>query len=676
MVKRGARPDLRVVLLAGALASAWGCSGRSPEDWVARVESLEGAVQLAVDPGAPLQPARAGLHIRIGGRLETGPSSKAVLHLRNGGQLTIQPGSVVHFRSNMPERELHLALQQGAVIGQGSEVEASELVITTGGQRVKLAGRSSVRVSAADPNELSKVSVIYGEATVEQSGKTVTVHESQELVLGQERRPSDAAPARLDAGAAPDAAPEVTATELVFYLQASGKGKVLVRRPGERKFTRVKNGEVITIRPGTEIKLLGQSTAMVGVEKGTGTIVRGPAQVLVEKGPAPAEGAKPTVRLQSVGDDMQISSRGKPGTEGTPFHAEGVTIVPRVTYRRIEMRVRRERGRALLSVSAGEATLTGKAGKVVKVEAGQDAVLSRGTIAGPNMPGGAPLEVKSGGSMRVFTPSAQLPVTFRWTLPEGATSSLVEVSRSPSMSSPIFSDAIRRKSLTVPALGHGTVYWRVRPVQNDGSPGAGVEGKLALIKDTSYRRLKDQQAPKNTIHESYGNTTVYYQNMLPRFTFRWEAMTGASQYQIKIYREQSLIQPLYSSETRGTSISVAGGKLGEGNFIWYVAGRGGSGEHLRSTKSNRLSIRYDNATPDLQIIYPPNGITVSGASLEANGVTTPGSRVSINGREASLDETSRFTQTVALKPGLNHIIFLVVDPRRGASYYLRQVTRK
>jgi hypothetical protein len=434
----------------------------------------------------------------------------------------------------------------------------------------------------------------------------------------------------------------------------------------------VRRGEPVAIKPGTELKLVGKSTVVVAAEKGgAGTTVTGPAQLVVHEGHKDESG-KTAPRIETTSGEMQIALAGKPGGAGAPFTVEGVKIATRVTHRRLDVKVRKEKGRALLTVGAGEATLVGK-DRTLRLEAGQEAVLAKGKIAGPSMPPPAPLEIKSGGTMRVFSASPTIPVTFRWT-PEGGTASLVEVSRSPGFDHPLFSDVIQRRALTIPAVGKGTLYWQVKPVNATGAPtGKAASGKLMVVKDTSHRVIK-VQAPRNTIHESFGNTTVYYQNFVPRFTFRWEPMPEAASYQVKILREQNLAKPIIVDETRATSLTLGPGKLGEGTYIWYVAGRAG-GTLIKTTKGNRLAIKYDNATPDLQIVYPPNGAAVAG-DIEVKGVAIPGSRVLVNGQPATLDDTFRFTHTVRLKPGVNHLVFLVVDTRRGSSYYLRRVTRQ
>lgn len=651
------------LLVALGLGLVGGCSGKPAADWVARLEAATGSVEVVDAPGLAPRVGHVGLYLRVGAQLRTGVDSRAVLALRNGGRLAVQPNSLVQFASEAPARQLRVGLKSGSVIGKASEVAASELVVGVGARTVRLAAAAAAEITAREKHEDSTILVTYGEAEVEGPDGKRRVVEGETFTFTPPRRP--------DAGARKaEPPPSVQAPPLVFFLEATGKGRVLIRAPGGRGFVVVRKGVPVQIRPGTEVLVSRGATVHLGDEKGKATLLTGPAQVKLLEVAGQEHGGS-SVKLESLGASMHISAAGEAGKTAAPLELEGVKVTPRIAYRRLEVKSRRERGRSVLSVISGEALLEGKSTRL-RLEAGQEAVLHAGDISGPHGPPPAAMEVKGPGALRVFTASPSIPVTFRWQA--GKHGALVEVGRP---ERPLFSDIIRRSLLTLPQLPRGAHQWRVRRLDGNGVPEpGGIEGRLLLVKDTSFRSLKDRQAPRNIIHESYGNTTVYYQNVLPRFTFRWEPMASRARYQVKIYREQALGTPVFTGETSQCELSVPRGKLGEGAFLWYVAGRQPDGTLIRSTSSRRLAIRYDNATPDLQIIYPQNGLRVEEPTLETRGVTIPGSRVTINGVRAELDETYRFTHSVKLKPGLNVIVYLVTDRRRGSSYYLREVTRK
>jgi hypothetical protein len=639
------------------LVGAWGCGSKErPPDWVAAVESYTGTVTVAPKGQGPAKAVAKGQVLRVGDRLETASKSEAVLVLRNGGRITVKPDSVVLFRSRQPEKELSLALEQGSVLGTGSKVEGGELVITVGERKIRLSRTTSATVVVGEELEgAPKVLVTAGEAVVEGPGGKRTVVAGQEVVLIAQ---PDAAPPTPDAGVEPASKPTN------YFLRSVGRGRVLIKRPGEDRFTPVRRGQWVEIPRGTLIKLLRRARAQLGPEKGKGSIIAGPGVMLVKEGGG----------TEAVRGEIVLSERGKPGTQGSAFEVDGVTITPRVTHEKVDVRIRRKARGATVMVVAGEAELKAK-DKTVVAEAGQEVNVVGGTIGAPRMPPPAPFQVKHFGTLRVFTGEVRMPVTFRWKKGE-AKSALVQVSRYPSMARALFADVIKRQTLTIPGVTRGSLHWQVTPIGEDGQPGEPEKGRLLLIKDTSHRVLKDYRPPRNTIHESFGNTTVFFQNRPPRFTFTWNPIEGAARYHLKVFREQNLQDPVVSEVTKKTKVTLRTGKLGEGTYLWYVVGRKPDDSLVRALKGRKLSVRFDNATPDVQIVYPRNGITVGEATIEAKGVTIPGSKVFIDGKEAELDKASRFSHPVSLKPGVNYIYFRVVAPKRGASIYLRRVTRK
>lgn len=668
IVVRRRLPILVVTLASVALLSACDCGKKgAPEDWVARVVTSSGTVSLKVAAGEGVRPAQADDYLRVGGSMITGKDGKATLALRNGGQLDILPNTTLTLRSNRPASKLDLKLLSGSVESTASKVAASELVINVGGRKVRLGSAARATITLPDGSVKGAAVVVnFGTASVDrQDGVTQKVVAGETLKLNVAA--ATKAKPKADAGVPRQDADSVKASPIVLYLASTGRGRVLYRQPGERGFRRLRGRKAVAIKPDTELKLGRRARVRVGPEKGKGMTLRGPAQLIVRAGEPDASG-KRAVRVESKAGDLAIRERGKPGKPGGKLTVDGVTIATRVTWKRIDVDVKRERGRATVVVHRGEALLTDASGKVTRVEAGQRATIKGGAVSGPSQPPPGRLQIKRPGSMRVFTARRRLPVTLRWDPGQGDV--LVEVARNRRFSGALFADVIKRDVLTLP-VPRGPLYWRVRPMQG-GKPQKGTRGRLSLLVDTSYRRLKSKP-PKNTITPT--NTRVYYQNALPRFTFSWKRISGAVRYQFKIYRETNLSKPLVRKDTRRTTFRLRR-PLSEGRYLWYVSGRDRRGKVLRGMSGRTLTIRYDNATPNLQIIYPRNGLKVSKASLEVRGIAIRGSRVFVNGAAATLDESYRFRHTVNLKPGENKIVFRVEDKRRGSSIYLRYVTRR
>ncbi|MFH1131177.1 MAG: FecR domain-containing protein [Pseudomonadota bacterium] len=660
-----------LVLLCVSVALGSGCAGAPPEDWVAKIVQVNGSV-LTRHGSSKLQSAQKGDYLRAGARMETRANSHALLMLSDGGSLTIKAGSIVFFRSGHTQgKELNLKLEQGSVVSTGSKVEAGDLVIDVGAKRIRLKSRTTATIEAASSISADPLVLVeYGAAIVQgDKGAAKRILAGETLMLTM--TDPTTTPLVSDGGGEDDQSIEQRGA---FYLKPTGTGYVRIRRPNEQKFNNVLGRKVVEIPSGTQMDLGIGTTVLVGSKPGEGRTLHGPAQVTVSNGQSGVSDGTSTIALNDIDKLLRITAEGELGKQGTPFQVEGVTMVPRVVFERSEVAIRRGAGQSTLTVLAGEAVLKGQ-GKTLRLEAGQQAVLRRGEINGPIMQTASPLKLRSSGNIRVFL-SEQVPITFRWDSKSGDKGHLVEVSPNRSMVRPWFSDVLQRGALTLKSPLVGSMFWRIRPQEAIGKFGKGVKGEIQLVPDTSNRFLKWKARPKNTIREVDGDTIVYYQNLLPDFTFLWRSIPRTKFYQLKIFREQKLTTPLVLVQSNTTQVELKA-KLLEGRYLWYVVGRDSSGNLVRATKSQRLGIIYDNATPDLQIRYPPRqGITVSSPTVEVRGVTTNGSEVFINEEAVVLDATSRFWHQVQLVPGTNQILFRVKDSRGGMSYYFRRVTRK
>ncbi|PID39758.1 MAG: hypothetical protein CSA24_00435 [Deltaproteobacteria bacterium] len=658
---------LVATLASATLLYACECGKKGvPGDWVARVSATAGTVSIKTAVGESVRRAKVDDYLRVGGSLITDKDGKATLVLRNGGKLDVSPNTTLTLSSDKPTRKVDLKLLSGSVESTASKVAASELVINVGGRKVRLGSAAKATVTLPEGwVKRAAVVVSFGTASVDrQDGVTqkVVAGETLNLTLAAAKpKPKPDAGVRADVSV-------VTASPIVFYLKSTGHGRVLYRKPGERRFSRLRRPKTVPITPGTELELARGASVQVGLEKDKGMTLRGPAELIVRASGEDASGEQ-LLRVESKAGDLAIRKRGEVGKRGGKLSVDGVTIATRVTWKRIDVDVKRARGVATVVVRRGVALLTDASGKVTRVEAGQNATIKNGAVYGPTQPPLARLQVERPGAIRVFNAARRTPVSLRWDRGQGDV--LVEVARNSAFRGALFADVIKRNALTLPSVPRGALYWRIRPLQG-GTPTKGTQGSLSLLVDTSHRVLKSRP-PRNTITPT--NTRVYYQNALPRFTFSWQPIAGAVRYQFKIFRERNLSKPLVRKDTRRTTYRLRR-PLSEGRYLWYISGRDRRGKVLRGMSGRTLTIRYDNATPNLQIVYPRNGLTVSKATLEVRGVTIRGSRVFVNGAAATLDEAYRFWHTVSLKPGANRIVFRVEDKRRGSSIYLRHVTRR
>lgn len=682
------------------VAAAWlavvalaGCRDKPPADWVARLASTAGRVTVAPRGGGPT-PAKKGAYLRPGARLETGSDGRAELSLRSGGRLAIKPNSVVSLGvKGASDGDVDLVLAAGQVVSTTPQARARALVIQVGDRRVRLSPSARATISATAGGS---VSLQLGSATVEGPGgrRAVVRGAPLQLQIGAEpdapvERADGGGAASDDDGAAADGSSgdggrtdgggQAAAKALSSWVTSRGRGRAWLRgRGGPRR--RLRRGRAVRLTAGAVLTLGRRARAVVG-PRGGGSLLQGPAKIRFSVGRG-AKGAAPGGRraaLHLVGRraTLRIERRGRPGDRGPELELEGGRLATSVAYRRLSLDVQRGRENVRIRVHRGNARFTAKSGRELRLEAGQSITLQDRSLAGPKTLPRAPLVVRRGGRIRAFVRGRKVPLTLSWKAPKGGRGALVEVARDRRFRRPIFADVLRRSELTLPAVRRGTLYWRVRQLDAGSRPAKKklVRGRLVVLRDTSHRRLRTRP-PHNLIRGRDAQTTVYYQNALPRFSFRWARVADAERYKLKVFSESNLAKPLLVRTVEKNHADLRPGALAEGRYLWYVAAFAGGKRAGRSSGSRRLRIRYDNATANLQIVYPRDGLVVSDEAIVVRGVTVPGSKLLINGRRAQFDESYRFRHRVALQPGPNAITFKVRDAKRGTSVYHRRVVRR
>lgn len=678
--------------------------GERPADWAAEVASTGGRVSLAERRHSALVAASVGDLIRVGGRLETAESSRAALKLRAGGRIEVDPLSVVEFLPQTSSADrVTLELAQGQIQGTAAPLEAATLQLRVGGREITLSRAAQATISAPGAGTPARLEVLFGEALVQEregGAARVVAGNALELTLPLTPRPlptprptrvadtppqADAGKGSADGGVEPDAAdsPSASGTDDALapgalVVRSVGRGGALLRLDERGPFTTLRGTSPRAITVGSALRLNGAAQVLIGRRLGPATLVAGPGLFVVRRDPTPGGSG---FRLESVTGSLTLSASagGRAAGSSGPLAivVQGVTVTPRATFRDSAIAVQQNDRSATLRVVRGEAGLAAKDGTRRTIETGEAVLLTAGTIGPTELPAAAALRVSEPGDTRVFVTGKTLPVSLTWPAAAGQRM-VVELSRFSGFARPVFADALRRSQLTL-RLERGpratTYHWRRRPQSSTGRLGAPTAGRLTLVADTSYRTLEKLRPPRNVIREDYGNTTVFYQNSLPRFVFTWAPIAGANSYTVKIMRESDVGTVLVNERTTEPSLELTAGRLAEGSYLWYVAGRAGEAL-VRTSEHRRLRVAYDNATPDLQIVFPPNGAVVSDAALDVRGVTVPGSVVEVNGKPVVLDESSRFQHRLTLVPGSNEIVFRVSGKQRGSSLYVRTVVRR
>jgi hypothetical protein len=175
--------------------------------------------------------------------------------------------------------------------------------------------------------------------------------------------------------------------------------------------------------------------------------------------------------------------------------------------------------------------------------------------------------------------------------------------------------------------------------------------------------------PRAEVAETGLKAVVYFQSVLPEITFVYPAKEGAAQYRLRVYKADDLKNPVWQREEKEVRSTIPAGKLGEGTYLWYAAGLSPQGTELAGGRMNKLEMIYDNSRRSLAIARPRQGERV-GKVVEASGVAPIGSKLTLNGRAASLDGKGRFKVSVPSSPFL---VFRLMTDDGGESYWVRQV---
>lgn len=77
--------------------------------------------------------------------------------------------------------------------------------------------------------------------------------------------------------------------------------------------------------------------------------------------------------------------------------------------------------------------------------------------------------------------------------------------------------------------------------------------------------------------------------------------------------------------------------------------------------------------PQLEVIQPAQDIVLDQPTIMVVGQTQPGVQVTINGEAANVDQTGRFEEQVALRPGLNRLEIQAKSKYSSASQVVRQI---
>ena len=159
-----------------------------------------------------------------------------------------------------------------------------------------------------------------------------------------------------------------------------------------------------------------------------------------------------------------------------------------------------------------------------------------------------------------------------------------------------------------------------------------------------------------------------------RIEFTWEAVPGATGYQLEVSRSRLFSTKEINSRREKTSAIAR--VTSEGSFYWRVASIGPDGDTGPFSQFRRfrvaggggkgsVSANADTTPPVLQLKAP---FSVGAQFFIIEGTTEPGATVFINDEEVEVESNGHFKKLVQLnKVGRNSVIVKAVDPAGNAN---------
>jgi ferric-dicitrate binding protein FerR (iron transport regulator) len=570
--------------------------------------------------------------------VSTDQGSSALIRSLDGQEVEVSENTRV--RLTATATQLTVELLEGRVITRGGDGGARKLEVRAAGTDTELQMGDVIDVTAARGGGGSRITVTEGDIVlVTPDGGTVSVAkgESADLQMGEirlaERKP-----------------PPAPAAQPISMQLSAERGKTLLRPRGQKKFAPAGEGEVamadgtaFQVGKGGRALLAGKSGMKARLVAAGGllesAVLEGTEERYsfgLESGEVQLQfpgGAQRRVQVKGAGKSLEVSTQ-EPTTATVVASRKGPRLL--VTAGSVKL-------------GAGENAPTVQPGQMVDLAQGEPKVVS---LPRPSL-------VLPTRKVRVYAdalPSVGL------SLPDGARS--VQVASDAAFSQVVAEGRVEGDYLPFDPPPQGDVHWRAL-----GQDGAVMAKGHARFDQDPNESADDVEHPHAEVTETGLKAVVYFQSVLPEITFVYTARDGAAQYRLRVYKADDLKTPLWQKEEKETRSTVPAGKLGEGTYLWYAAALSPEGAELSGGRMNKLDMIYDNSRRSLAIARPKKGEKV-GKTVDASGVAPIGSKLSLNGKPASLDGKGRFKVAVPATPFL---VFRLVTDDGGESFWVRQV---
>lgn len=411
------------------------------------------------------------------------------------------------------------------------------------------------------------------------------------------------------------------------------KGAARLRHAGEPSWRALAEGQSAA-PPGTRVAL--DAGARVAVRRGASRIaITGPTELGIggPGGPLVTTGAG-YARIDARGEEVALE-------------APGVRIIARAD------------GRAEVRIDGAETRVRALEGRVEvlhagarrSLEPGQELALARPPPPAPLGPSRAHLAADAGESFTVH--GSRAPIVVELAVAHCPHEAVIAASGQRTRGA-------GRVSIGLPFGRHS---YEVRCRAADGSLSAEpvASGRIHVRRDDGSGGLPEVPPSAHVIIDGRPYT-VLFQGVLPRVVVSWPGAGGRAPYTLVIAR---------GDDTRERASAAPRFELPPGTVlegVYVLRARDASGATSRSA---RVTIALDEATPTASIEAPEDGAFAPGRAVRVAGVAQRGWVADVDGRALALDPRRRFEGDAIVAADRDALAIRLRHPRRGVHYYLR-----
>jgi hypothetical protein len=625
------------------LALASGACHEEDSTYLARLETPHGTV--SIEAAAKPRPAVGGDLLHEGDVVETGPQSGATVVFRPGDSLALGPNTRLALsRDGTAVAELRAVVLSGSVHATSSGAFSFYLGVPSATASFG-SMQAELDVSANDGFAVRVGTVEVGLAT----GGTATIAAGQSLTLAGLVVPLGPGPHPAKKPSAPITLAVIAGDPRQVQIQGTGReawvaaGRRATMGAGDAVRTRAANGTRLEMAQVASVDLAPKTELAVQAAEADQSGPRGRYSL--------KQGA---VHLHSQRRDDQLPVHEVETPAGT------IRVAPGLETADVEISAAADLSTRILvrlgdvTLPSGETIPPGSAARL------HDGKLDLQPLAATFV------EVSPEAKTNIHVDDDVPAVRFLWKSAEAKpTPSTIEVARDRRYQEFLFRETVPGNDLVYDRLALGRYFWRVR------TGAVQQEGQVEV--DRASARPCSRCQRRNTVDETGESTIVQFQKALPSITLRWQSVANASKYRIKVFVDGALETPQVDQLVDNTTLALAGGRLKEGHYFWFVQALDAQSNDMGKSRMNTLSIARNYDVEDLELWTPRPAAKPKAGPLAVTGQIPSGRRLTINGVQVEVDSRGIFSHTLALGKGPNQLVIRTSGASGPVQYFVREI---